>query len=95
MFGLERELIQGRNLKAGVGAEGLEGCCLMACSARLLVEPRTMSPRVSAPTVGWALPHQSLIKKMPYRLAYSPVIRGVFSIEALSSPMTLTCVKLA
>ena len=30
--------------------------------------------RLAPPTMGWALPHQSLIKKMPCRLAYSLVL---------------------
>lgn len=46
--------------------------CLLACSACILIEPRTTNlewyhPQCTAP------PHQSPIKKMLYRLAYSPV----------------------
>ena len=40
------------------------------------------------------LPHQSPIKKMPFRLAYSPILERPFSTEAPSSLMTLACVKL-
>jgi len=61
-----------------------------ACSACFPVEPRTTSPAMVPPTVGWALPHQSLIKKISYRLAYS----SIFSIEVLSIQMTLACVEL-
>jgi hypothetical protein len=43
----------------------MEGCCLLACSAWV----------ISGPTVGWALPSQSLIKKMPHQLAYIPVLQ--------------------
>ena len=39
------------------------------------------------PTMGWALPHQSLIKKVPYRLVY------IFLIESPSSQMTLEFIK--
>ena len=31
----EQELKQGRNLEAGVDAEAIEGCCLLACSSWL------------------------------------------------------------
>jgi hypothetical protein len=30
------------------------------------VKPRATSPEVTPPTMGWTLPHQSLIKKVPY-----------------------------
>jgi len=36
------------------------------CSACFLIEPRTSSPGVELLTMGWALPHQSLVKEMPY-----------------------------
>jgi hypothetical protein len=35
-----------------------------------LIGPRTTSTGIAAPTMGWALPHQSLIKKMFYMTAY-------------------------
>ena len=34
----------------------------------LLTELRTVSPGIEPPTMSWALPHQSIIKKMPHRL---------------------------
>ena len=45
---LWQELTWGRNLEAGVDAETMEGCCLvayspMACSACFLIEPRIIS----------------------------------------------------
>jgi len=46
-------------------------------------------PRVAPPKIIWASHYPSLIKKMPYRSAYR---RGIFSIEAPSSHMTLACV---
>lgn len=52
------------------------------CSA--LIEPRATSPGMVPPTTGWALPHQSLIKKMPYKLAYS-LILWKHSLEVPSS----------
>jgi hypothetical protein len=84
---------QGRN-KAGTkkhhGGVLLTGLLFMACSACFLQELRTTHLVVAPPTVGWALPHLSFIKKMPNRLAY----RGIFSIQSPSSQMTPICVKL-
>jgi hypothetical protein len=42
----------------------LTGLLPMACSGCVFTEPRTTSPGVAPPTMGSALPHQSLIKKM-------------------------------
>jgi hypothetical protein len=49
---------------------------IMACSTCFLIKPRTTSLGREPSTMGWALSHKSLIKKkkMPYRLAYSPVL---------------------
>jgi hypothetical protein len=55
-----------------------------------LIKSRTTRPRLLPPTMGWALPHQVLIKKMPY----SRILWDKFSIEFLSSPVTVTCVTL-
>ena len=53
---------------------------LMACTACFLKEPRTTSPGMAPPKVGWALPHQSLSKKITYRLANSLILwRGFLS----------------
>ena len=46
----------------------------LACSACLLIEPRTTSPGVVSPTMCWTLSHPSLIKKMSYKHVYSPVL---------------------
>lgn len=48
--------------------------CLLPCSACFLIEPGTTCPGMVPPTVGWAFPHQLLIKNMPYRLVYSLVL---------------------
>ena len=47
----------------------MDGCCLLACSpwfaqAAFLYNPRPQS-KVAPSTMHWALPHQSLLKKMP------------------------------
>ena len=41
--------------EAGADAEAMKGCYLLACSACFFVEPRTTSPGMAPPTVGWAL----------------------------------------
>jgi hypothetical protein len=48
--------------------------------------------KMAPPTMGWALPHQALIKKMPYMLScLQPDLMEAFSIEVPSSQMTLAC----
>jgi hypothetical protein len=75
----KQQLKQGRDPEAAADTEAKEGAayCLlpMACSTCFLIEPRTTCPGMSPPTMGWALLHQSLIKKMFYKLAYSPILR--------------------
>jgi hypothetical protein len=70
-----QELKQGRNTKAGSDAEAMEECCLLACSYSVcfLIEHKTTSLGMAPTTVGWVLPHQSLIKKMLYWLAYNMI----------------------
>ena len=46
------------------------------------------------PTEGWVLLHQSLIKKMPPGLSTVSDYEGISSVKALSSQITLACVKL-
>lgn len=46
---------------------------LTACSA-FLTEPRTTSLEMAPPTMGWAIPHQSLIKKMPNTFAHNQIL---------------------
>jgi hypothetical protein len=70
---LQKKLKQGRDQGAGAAAEDMEGCCLLACSACFLVEPRTTSPGVVPATVGCPPP------PVPYRLLYSPIFWKHFS----------------
>ena len=56
----------------------LIGLFLLVCPTCFLIEPRT-SPGMAPPTMGWALPHWSLIKKMSYRLDYSLIFTDTFS----------------
>lgn len=69
------ELKQGRDPETGADTEAMEEYCLQAllntaCSDCLLT-PRIASPGVAPPTVSWALPHQSPIKKMKNCLSHS------------------------
>jgi hypothetical protein len=58
----------------GADTETMKEYHFLACSACSLIEPRTTSPGMAPPTMGWALTHISIIKKMPYRLAYSLIV---------------------
>ena len=69
----------GRNLEAGADAEAMEGCCLLAFSARCFIEPRTSSPGVVPPTMAWALPHQILVEKNALRSRLQPGLIEAFS----------------
>ena len=92
---------QGRNSnKAGPDGEDMEECSLtglilMACSACFPVEGRTTSPRMAPPTKVWALPHESLIKNMPYIW----ILRGIFlncaSLLSNNSSLYQVGIKLA
>lgn len=42
-------------------------------SLGMLIQFRTLCPRVVPPTADWPFLHQSFIKKMPYRFAYQPI----------------------
>jgi hypothetical protein len=60
---------QGRNLEVGADTESMEGNLLtgllaMTRSACCFTEPKTHSPGMVSPTMGFVLLHQSLIKKM-------------------------------
>lgn len=53
-----------RSWSRGHGGLLLPGLLFMPCSACFLTEPRTTSPGMVSPTVGWALSHKLLIKRM-------------------------------
>ena len=85
----------GRSKCRGCGGVVLTGLFFMACSACFLIEPRTTRPGVAPPTMAWNLLPQSPIKKMPYRLAYSWILRRHFlDWGFLLSSDSLACVKL-
>ena len=62
-----------------------------AASVLLSLLPyRTTGPRMAPPTMGWVLPHQSLIKKIPYKSCLQPDVNILLATsEAPSSLMTL------
>jgi hypothetical protein len=65
----------GRNWQCH-GGMLLTGFLITACSGCFLIQSWTASPGMAPPTMHWALPHQSLIKKMPYRFAFSLILQG-------------------
>jgi hypothetical protein len=84
----------------GVLHTGLFPLAWWAC---FLINPRPLCPRwylwqwmwrMKPPTVVWPLPHQSLIKKMPYKYAYIQSCECIFLVVFPFSHMTLACVSL-
>ena len=72
----------GQELEAGTEAEVVEEHCLRACSPWLAQSAflHYLGPRARAATpAGWALPHHSSTKKMPYSLVYRQADGGIFS----------------
>lgn len=76
--------------------EALEGCCLLICYSWLLflIAPRATSQRVALITVIWDPPHQSSTKERCIDLSTGQSNGSIFSVEILSSKMTLPFVKL-
>ena len=62
-----------RNWCRGHGGVLLTGLLLVACSALLSYRTQDCQPR-GGPTMGWARPYQSLIKKMSYGYLLSPIL---------------------
>lgn len=54
----------------------LSGLLLTASSAFFLTQDPL--PRGALPTAGWTRPHQSLVSKIPHRLAHRPVFQRYF-----------------
>lgn len=86
-----------RNLEVETEAEAMEECSLLTCSswfAQLycLKPTRTTCPGVVPPPMGWALSHQSLIKKCSISLPTDQFGGGIFSVEFSSSQATVACV---
>lgn len=80
----------------GAWRQTFEELCSLACLVSLLSHaPHDCYPGVAPLTMGWTLPHQSVIKKMHYRLIPTTnSFRGIFSVETPSFPITLIYVKL-
>jgi len=79
-----------RSCCRGHGGMLLTGLLPLACSACSLIELKTTRPGTAAPTIGWTLPYQSLIEKMPYSWSHG----GISETEAPFSVTTPACVKL-
>lgn len=65
------KLKPGGNLKAGVDAGAMDGCCILASHGLpilLLRAPRTTSLKVSPPTMNWELSNQPQVKNIPTSL---------------------------
>ena len=89
------ELKQSRNLEEGAAAEATEGAVhwLVPQGLLNLCSYRTQDHQLRDRTTynGLGPSHQSLVKKMAYRLAHSLIV-GLFSAEAPSLfSMTLAC----
>jgi hypothetical protein len=69
---------KGRNLETRTEAEAMEEYYLLVCSICLPIHYRTICPKVVPFTVGWALSHQSSMKKIPHRLAYRQFDGAIF-----------------
>lgn len=71
-----QELKQERNLEAetDVGVIKDHSIFPVACSVCFLIPSRTICEKMAPPTFYWALPHQSTINIMLYRLAYKPIL---------------------
>jgi hypothetical protein len=72
-----QEFKQSRNLKTGAVTEALLVHASRLVQHAFLQNPGPQ-PEIASPTMGWALPHQSLIEKISYRLACSPIGSGNF-----------------
>ena len=79
----------GRSWCRGHGEVLLTGLLYITRSAWLLIEPRTLSPGMAPPTVGWALPHWSWRK-----VAYCWILWSHFLHWGSFLPAVLACVKL-
>lgn len=84
---------QVRNLKAGLS--WVHWWMLLISSSPwlaqfyFLIRLRTSCPGSVPPTASWALPHQSLIEKMPHNFLTGQVEGGIFSTEVPPFQMTL------
>jgi hypothetical protein len=67
----------------------LIGLLFMASSAWFLIEHKHTVPEMAPATMGWGLPHQSLIKKLPRARSYG----SIFSMAVPSSQITSACAE--
>lgn len=75
-----------QELKMRLGWVLLTGLFSMDCLVAFLIQPKTTCPEIVPPTVGWAHPHQSLIKKMLQWYVYQPIWWRQFLIRGSLFP---------
>ena len=51
-------------MEAGTDSEAMDGCCLLNLLSYRIQDYQAGG--IAPPTMGWALPHQSVFEKMPY-----------------------------
>lgn len=73
----------------------LIGLLSIACSAYILIEPRTTRQVVAPPTGDWALLYQSLIKEMSYSWVLWRTFLSCISLLSDNSRLCLIDIKLA
>lgn len=65
----------GRRWGRGHGGMFLDGLLLVICSTCFLIVPGITSPVLHLARMSCSLPHQSVIRNMPYSFAYGPILR--------------------
>lgn len=73
--------------------EIMEECCFLACSACLLLQPKTACSRaVELPTVSWVLSHQSFTKKiLPQTYPQAKLMEALSKLRFLFPDNTSFC----
>lgn len=66
----------------------------LSCYSMLSLLSYAIQDHLASVSMGWALPHQSLIEKLHRDLDFRPCYGHIFSVEVSSSKMTLACVEL-
>lgn len=75
---------QGRSLEAGTETEALKECILLTFSP-WIAQPAFSYHSVALPKVALAIPHQSLVEKIPPTLAYILIFWNQFLNSLFSS----------
>lgn len=73
-----QELMHSRNLEAGANAVANVTCSICFLIESVITNTEWYRPQWAGAGRGRALPRQSLIKKMSYRLSYSLILQRYF-----------------